>query len=545
MIDNRKREPKVILKKPYAFLIKYFRIIHLLLLVPIGYLISKTYRISSFFRGYVSNNYSTNIINLAAEHINFFMYLAVIAIIVSALAIYYLMRQKRKSTKLYFFLIIYYMSLFVLIGVTHSILSNMEHNLITAQTARAYRDLSFVLCLPEYFFFLYTLIRGIGFDIKKFDFANDLKDLEISDIDNEEFEFSINVEGYKAKRTLRRFLRETKYYILENTFIFMCILVIFLIFIGTTIYLNYGVYNKTYHTSDKMTHNYFNIQITDSILTNLGLDGNVITEGKYYLMLQLLIENRTNRNEELDYNNFRLVHNGKNIYPTLDRGEYFIDYGKAYNKEKIKSKTKNYYTLVYEIDETELANEYTIKILEGIDYKVGEIAAKYKNIQLNPKKITDIIEEQSLSKDKIANLKNSSLGLTTFKVNSYYFSNSYTYSYSSCNTQNKCTTLKDKITTNISSTIEKTTLLILDMEYSLDQNSVYAGVIRSDNQFFNQFFSIRYQKNNTTKIISLSNKTTKNMQNTLVFETRQEVLDADKIELLLTVRNHRYVFQLK
>ncbi len=534
----------MILKKPYAFLIKYFRIIHLLLLLPIFYLINKTNQISSFFRLYVRNNYSTDKINIATEHINFFMYIAVLFIIVVVLTIYYLMRQKRKSTKLYFYTIMYYIVLFMLIGITHNILSNMEYNLISAQTARAYRDLSFVLCLPQYFFFVYTFVRGIGFDIKKFDFANDLKDLEITDIDNEEFEFSVNIEGYKAKRTFRRFLREMKYYILENTFIFVCIISVFLIFIGTAFYLNHEVYNKSYFLKDKMTHNHFNIQITDSILTNIGLNGNVITEGKYYLVLQLLIENRTNSNEELDYNNFRLTLNNKNIYPTLDRGEFFIDYGIPYAKEKIKKQSKDYYVLVYEIDESELSNKYTIKILEGINYKPGEIISKYKNIQLTPKVINEIKEDQSLNLEKIVNLKNSTLGLTTFKANSYYFSNSYTYDYTYC-LQNKCTLLKDKITTNVSSTMEKTILLVLSIEYSLDQNAIYTQNILSDYQFFNQLFSIRYQKGNKTKIISLNNKTTKNMKDTLVFETRQEVLDADKIELLITVRNYRYSILLK
>lgn len=534
----------MILKKPYAFLIKYFRIIHLLLLIPIAYLVSKTFRIVSFFRSYVANNYTTNIINIAAEHINFFMYIAVLFIIGTVLAIYYLMRQKKKSTKLYFFILIYYISLFVLIGVTYSILSSMEHNLITAQTARAYRDVSVVLCLPQYFFLIYTFMRGIGFDIKKFDFANDLKDMEITDIDNEEFEFNINIESYKAKRTFRRFLRETKYYILENTFIFSCILAVFIIFIGTVLYLNYGVYNKTYHMSDKMTHNYFNIQITDSIITNLGLDGNIITEGKYYLVLQLLIENRSNKNYELDYNNFRLVLNGENIYPTLDRGEFFIDYGIPYNKESIKKQTKDYYVLVYEINEENLTNEYTIKILESIDYKVGEIAAKYKNIKLNPRKI-NTIQEEVLSLDKIANLRNTTIGYTTFKLNMYSFRSSYTYNYNYCYNENRCTTLNDKITTDISGTIEKTVLLVLNTDFNLDKNSIYANNIKNDARFFDHFLSLRYEKNGKVKIVSLKNRTTEQLKDALVFETRQEVKEADKIDLLLTVRNQRYVFNLK
>lgn len=534
----------MILRKPYAFLIKYFRIIHLLLLLPIGYLISKTLKIVSFFKDYVNNNYSTNIVNIAGEHINFLMYFAVLIVIGVVIAIYYLMRQKRKSTRLYFFTIIYYIFLFMLIGVTHSILSNMEINLISAQTARAYRDVAWVLILPEYFFFAYTLIRGIGFDVKKFDFANDLKDMEITDIDNEEFEFEFNIEGYKAKRTLRRLVRETRYYILENLFVFGCIAAVFVVFIGTTLYLHFGVYNRTYHITDRMVHNYFNIQATDSIITNLGLDGNIIQNGKYFLAMQLLIENRSNKNYKLDYNDFRLVLNEKDFYPVLDRGEYFIDLGIPYNNEDINKGTKAYYVLVYEIDEKDLTGDYIIKILESASYKKGEIQAKYKNIKLSPKRI-DSTNEEVLTLDKTANFKNSSLGYSTLKVNTFQFSNSYSYTYDYCYSENNCTTLKDKITTNLSGSIEKTTLFVLNLDYSIDENSMYRSNIKSENKIFDKLFSLRYVIDGKTYTISLKNKTPENLKEAFVFETKQEVAKAEKIDLIVSVRNNRYVFNLK
>lgn len=535
----------MILKKPYAFLIRYFRIIHLLLLIPIVYLISKTLKIVTFFRTYVSNNYTTNIINIAGEHINLFMYLAVLIIIAVVIAIYYLMRQKDKPTKLYFFTLLYYIILFILIGFAHSILSNMEQDIITAQAARAYRDVSFVLCLPQYFFVAYILIRGIGFDVKQFNFANDLKDMEITDIDSEEFEFSINVESYKVKRTARRFIREFIYYFKENLFIFSCIGVVILITIGTSIYMHFQVYNKSYHVSDRMAHNYFNIEIMDSMLTNIGYDGNVITEGKYYLVLKLSIENKTNTSYELDYTNFRLIVNGKNIYPTLDRGEYFIDYGKPYYKEKIKGQSKNVYALVYELNNSELKDNYEIKILEGIEYGVGEIIPRYKILNLSPNKINKVETIDVYDLEKTINLKNTALGYTTFKVNNYQLSNKYTYDYQYCYSNNNCQNLKDMITTDTAGTIEKTTLLILNMEYSLDKTTIYANNIKTDNKFFDNYLSIEYTKGDKTKVTSLKNRTTDKMKNVLVFELKEEVKDADVINLLVTIRNKRYVIKLK
>ncbi len=535
----------MILKKPYAFLIKHFRIIHLLLLIPIWYLISKTFPIVKFFRDFVANNYSTNIVNISGTYINFFMYIAVIIILISIIAIYYLMRQKEKSTKLYFFALIYYIIIFILIGVTHSILGGMERDVISAQTARAYRDVAAVIVLPQYFFLLYFLIRGIGFDIKKFDFANDLKDLEITDIDNEEFEFNIDVKAYKWGRNLRRFIREFVYYYKENTFVFSCIIVIGIIFLGTLVYLNFGVYNKTYHRKDKMVHNYFNIKIENSYLTNLSHSGRVIKEGKYYLVLQLKIDNKTQNGYTLDYNNFRLIINNKNIYPTLDRGEYFVDLGKPYNKEKIKKESSNTYILAYELSEKEISNNYTIKILEDISYGIGSISSNYKIIKLNPTKTidkVDVINTYNLNKTVI--MKDSNLGYTTFQVNKYNITNNYIYDYEQCN-NGKCQTLKDIVGVNVAGTIEKTTLLVLDINYNLDKTTNYGNNVKADNLFFNNFISVEYTKNSVTKESTVKNRTTDKMENRLIFETTDEIKDADNINLLLTVRNKRYKIVLK
>ncbi len=533
----------MIFKKPYAFLIKHFKLIHLLLLIPITYLISKTTPIISFFRSYVASGYTTNLTNIAGSYINWFMYLAVIFILLSLIVIYLLMKSKAKKTNLYFFMIIYYLALFVLISVSYNILNNIERGLISVQVARACRDISFVLLLPQYLFLIITFFRGIGFDIRKFNFSKDLEDLEIRDTDSEEVEVNINLPAYKVKRKARRLYREFKYYILENKFIFFCLIAIFVIFIGTTIYMNFNVYNKNYYSQDKMNHNGLSIEIEDSILTNMAYNGNIINDGKYYLVLQLYIENKSKSDKELDYTNFRLVLNDKNIYPTLDIGDYFIDYGKPYKKEEIKSGTSNYYVLAYEIDESELVSQYTIKVLESINYSVGDIVTQYKNIVLKPKKINEIEVVETINTDQTLNLKESNLGYTTFKVNSIMFDNSYTYSYQKC-TNNNCQTLKDKVTTSLGSTIEKTILFILDADFNLDETTIYASNIKNNNAFFEHFMTLQYVINGKTSIAKVSNKTNSNM-NRYVFEVHNDVSEADSINLLITNRNKRYVIKLR
>ena len=342
----------MILKKPYAFLIKHFKIIHLLLCIPLVYLIIRTGMITSFLRTYVSANYYTSEVNIAGSYINLFMYFAIIVILVLAFSIYFLMKQKEKDTKYYIFLIAYYLFLLIIITIAHGILSSIETTSLSAQTIRLYRDLAYVCYIPEFFFTIYTLLRGIGFDIKKFDFGTDVKELEITDVDSEEFELTFGKDSYKYKRKIRRFIREFKYYVLENKVTFTILSSICVIILGVLVYLNFGVYHKSYREKQKISHNGLIVTVEDSILTNLDSGGKNI-DGKYYLATSFKVVNNTSKKLSLDYENFKLEVSKRMLSPTLDRSSYFPTLGSAYTRDTvIMPNSTNTFVIPYEIDKS-------------------------------------------------------------------------------------------------------------------------------------------------------------------------------------------------
>ncbi len=116
----------MILKKPYAFIIKHFRTIHLLLLIPIIYLIIKTRAIVYFFNNYVTYGYTLNfsevLTNISSHYINILMYISVIVILFIFIAMSVLLQQKNKPTKLYNVCIIYYIIIFLLITISKKII---------------------------------------------------------------------------------------------------------------------------------------------------------------------------------------------------------------------------------------------------------------------------------------------------------------------------------------------------------------------------------------------------------------------------------------
>ena len=94
----------MVIRKPYAFIIKHFRIIHLLLIIPMLYLVMKTKNIVTFFSKYIYNGYTftatDNLSSLSSNYINIFMYLAVLVILIEFDAILLLFQKKEKSTKI-------------------------------------------------------------------------------------------------------------------------------------------------------------------------------------------------------------------------------------------------------------------------------------------------------------------------------------------------------------------------------------------------------------------------------------------------------------
>jgi len=64
----------MILRRPYAFLIKYFRLIHLVLFGLFGYVTYKANNILSFFKDYISNN--GNFVIDSSEYISYFIFVS-------------------------------------------------------------------------------------------------------------------------------------------------------------------------------------------------------------------------------------------------------------------------------------------------------------------------------------------------------------------------------------------------------------------------------------------------------------------------------------
>ena len=514
----------MILKKPYAFLIKHFRIIHLILLIPMIYITIKIGNIANFFNSYVKNGYSAiNVMlsELVGNYLNIFMFLGIILILATLIIITFILQKKDKPTRFYKISIIYYLLIFIMLIASFSIFNMIQNDTIDAVMTRLVRDLSFLIFYSQFIFIIYTFIRGIGFNIRKFNFQSDLEDLEISSEDSEEFEFMVGIDTYKTKRTIHRFFRELKYYYKENKFIFTIIIVILVIIIASSLYMNREV-NHVYKENDTISFNYFNFKVNKSYLTTKTLSGQTLNKDKAYLVLQINLINNFYEDKEFNYNNIQLLVNKKLVKPNISLGNYFTDFGYPFSGTFVTANSDNSYIFVYEIDKYLINSNFKIVTFN----QVTDTKGKYINIK--PTKLNDNITNNNVNMNSNINLSGN-LGKSSINIKDYEITSHFEYTYKYCVTSNNCFDSK----ANIPMDFSKNVLLVLDFDLALDDESSYMYYKKDYKKFFEDFLQIKYTVNGVDYYEAVSSVNPNNYNDKFVTEISKKINLADKIEALI------------
>ena len=537
----------MVIKKPYAFLIKHFRAVHLFLLVPMIYLLLKTRDIIAFFTNYIKNDYSinfvTNLGSLSSNYINIFMYLAIIIIVVVFIAISLMFQKKEKPTKFYNMSILYYFAIFIIMTTCFSVFESISNNTMSSLGIRLIRDIGYVVHSSQYIIIFLTFVRATGFDIKKFDFRSDIEDLEIDSEDSEEFEFLVGNNSYKTKRTIRRFISEVIYWYKENKFIFTVIFVVIAGSVITYAYVNRTVAQPKYRENQIISYGNSNVTVNSSYISNLSSSGEVINENKTYVIVEATIENRFLENKNFNSNNFQLYINKKFFSPNLVAANYFTDFGNPYNGGPIKGSSKNNYIFVYEIDKKLATKKMAIKALSSYDSSPGGIGAINKTINLNPKEVSSKIVTNNVGMGINIDLKATNFKNSKVSINSFELTNNYSYTYKYCVQENECYDASKNV--NITgSDIGRYTYLVLDYKLELDEKAPYVPG-RTYKSFFEDFLKIKYYANNreVSQGVSLANPA--NYHDKLIIKVPINITSSDTIVASLNIRNKTYNIKLK
>lgn len=538
----------MILRKPYAFLIKNFKLTHLILCALSIFIIIKTSAINSFFRNYVLNNYTAIITpDFKSNFITPLLYLTIIILIIVILAIIYLLKYKNKKTKIYNIYLVYYLILIIFLILAGTIFNSLEKGVLSPDAARLYRDISLIVYLPQFFFVLVCGIRALGFNVKQFNFVQDLKELEITSVDNEEIELNIEFETYKTERKIRRFIREFKYYVKENLFIFLILSTL------SIILLIYFIINspstlkgKVYHENNQIYFKNLSINVLESMITNIDLSGNKIKEGKSYLLLKVNIKNNSGDDVILDTNDYNIFNISSNITlkPIISYSNFFLDYGANLNKLLIKNKSENIYVIPYELSNQNLKNKFELRLYKGLIVKDKVTYPTYNKIKIKPIILGDVAEVSTNKLNEAVTFSNSYVGNSNLSLTNHSVTKNYIYTYESC-FKDICETYNDVISLGLTGMEYNKTLLILSGILDIDKDTIYYRNNQSIGNFINNFMRVEYYIKGIRYLSAVESMGHENLKNTFILKVPLQVEDAEEINLLVTIRNKMYRFQIK
>ncbi len=514
----------MILKKPYAFLIKHFRIIHVILTFFIGFVVKKHSIVVAFLRDNAQHGITSYSVN-PAKLITLPTYLLIVGIIIFSISMFILMNQKKKPTAFYIQTFIYYFIFIIWLVVVNNLLRTLNDVSLSNQAARVYKDIALIVSLPQYYFLIFSLIRGIGFDIKKFNFSKDLEELEIKSEDNEEFEFVLGISGSKYKRILRKKIREMKYYIVENkviiTIVSLCITVPLIIYF----ILNVSFFNKNYKQGQTLKINNIEYTLNKAYITDKDLNGNIVNKNKKYIILDVSIKNNSAIDKEIKDIDFFITTNKESFYHNPSLRKSFLDLGKSYNNEIIKPNSVYDFIFIFALDKNFNTKKTTLNIFkEKALKKDNYIYSKYK---FNLDNLSNSILEIEKKKNEEILLGGKLFGKTNIVIKDIKIVQNYEYKYSEC-INKKCSEYTGIINPSIPS-IQN--LLVIEYSSTLNKENYL-----NEEDIFTNYLKVTYKIKDKQMINKIEPKFKNSIKNKVFVEIPKTINNSNELKVHIMTR---------
>lgn len=520
----------MIFRKPYAFLIKNFRKIHIFLLVLALFVFYKQNQISSFVKEYISLGSYSYALESIGSKIDFWLYFALVLILVSSILLMWLLLYKKKPWKAYLIVLFEYILMFVSFVMVKNFFESYSVT-TTVSGVYAARDLLRIAGILQYIVFLFLIIRIMGVDLNKFSFNTDKEFLELNSSDKEEFEISIDVDRHSLIRTFNKLKRNIFYFYIEHKYVCNIILVALVLLVLGYSYYNFGIVHKSYKENDTLNTGIYNITIKNSYITNKDLGGNKIENGSKFVILDVVMRNNTNKPVEPNFNRFHLINADRDFTYTIYYNNYFEDLGKPINaKMSINGQKEKHFYMVFNVDEELKDNKFILYYQE-----LGGKGDSYlRKIKLKIKNISDIVSDKKFGFGDTINFKYINNMSKELSVNSASFVPTSFYKRHICS-------IDGCFIQDVSLTAP-TGYQLLRVDFS---SSDFEGVDFVD--FSRKYGRIKYESSDGKDAYydMIDAVGLKYEGKEAFFKVKDEIVNSNKISLVYVLRNKRYTITIK
>ncbi len=545
----------MILKRPYAFLVKHFRIIHAILLLCFGFITMKTWDIVSFFGTYIRNDQTvSDIKELADTYVTTSMYFVVILSLIVSCIIIYLLRYKKKPILVYLYMTILDIILIVAYYYLYSFLYDMQFSAPDLRVVNIIRDMFRLLTVAHLPLLVICFIRAIGFDVKKFDFKKDILDLGIETSDNEEYEFDINIDKDDFKEKFNRGSRLFKYFYKENKFIFTGLEIIVgvavLVFVVTLI-KNREIF---YSENDAFDVGNLRIQVLESYKTDRDAIGVKFNSKYFYIVTKVRFTNNAGYDTTINTGNMKVEYSdGASTMVIKNLNERMSEFGTNYFSQILRASETRDFVFIFEVPNEYYNEDFVFKYLNSLTLEENELKYEYLKVKLSPKEFDDKVKKVSTKEigEKLT-FKESVLGNTNITINSMELSDSFLYKIVRCS-KDTCTQKVNQITPDQTQGYDLT-VMKLNIDLNFDRDKL--GSKYNVTNFITKYGSIRFvingkEYNNSNKnsnneyLLKLNDITPYITDNYVYLEVRDRLKSAEKIYLDFTIRDKVYTYVLK
>jgi len=517
----------MILRKPYAFLIKHFKAINLCLLLATILCLYKILSLYSFVKDYLNLGIYNLTLYPIASYINSYLYISLILILIISCILIFLLKKKDKPFITYVYIAILALVTTILMLYVNNYFTYTAVKEFNRQMVLLIRDLVLINSLFYYPIIFILIIRSLGIDLKKFGFYEDEAFISAGEEDREEFELDVAFNKERYIRIIKNKIRYTKYFFLEHKLPITLIIVIMVLMSGYNFYKYLYVENKIYTQNETFTSNYYKIKINNSYLTDKDYTGNIVSsKNRYFIIIDADITNIA-ADRSFDATKLFLYIDEDYYLPTSRFNKSFSDMGTAYDKDKIipYGQTQNF-ILIYEIEKPKKDANFLLKYQEVYSENKKLVRVKIKVLDISAfkeKGNTTLNNELSvpINLDKEYKLNISNYEVTKDKE----------YTYESCYLYD-CPIYEKTLTAS-----NGKTLLFLKGNVGTTQQEFLT--------FIKKYGKVRYIVDGNEYLENVSLKITKYRGNYAYLEVNEQINNASSIELVFTVRTYQYIYKLK
>lgn len=519
----------MIFRKPYAFIIKNFRKIHIALFLCCVFLIYKTTQLNSFIKEFISYVSYDPYLEPITKYTSFIFYIVAILVIAISIVLLSLFRRKKKPWVLYIIPVFTYVALIITFFSVQKYFTSYEGGTATA-TARMFRDFLSLIVIPQYITLGILLIRILGIDLNKFSFGNDQEFLELDQDDREEVEVNIEFDKHSITRQYKKTIRYMKYFYEEHRFLSNIVIVILSIFIVFRLG-SYILSHKTVTENKILNANGYSIRVNESYITDKDKMGNILEENSKFVVLNLTIKNNANK-REMNMQNFHLINGNKDYtYSNSTYSKSFIDIGKEYDLRNFEAGEERTFALIFKVSKDLAKNNFTLYYQQYKNYNNVYL----RKLKINLKDVSTITKNPSkkVGEELVVTYPNGKKEDMTYE--SVDIKDTTTYNIETCDDDFNCSITSEDL--NI------TNKKILEIAFS---SSSFEGEELID--FSTNYGKIKYiDSENITRELKIKDATENKeyLGKYLYIEIPSDLEQAKSIEIVYTLRNQQYSYKIR